>query len=292
MNFAYYLHDETSQEEFEKTLLWFRRRYNLVSIHELKELVYEGKSLENACMLSVDDGWRSTYDVIFPVMKKYGVPFTVFVSPEVMEKGRNFWYFTLRYCDEAEVKDIVVRREWFSRDVKRYPAELILKEIPIDEVYDVLEECLSKHPEISVPRGFMNSDETLELHRSGLVEIGAHTMTHPILGLEDAERSRKEILDSVEKLSDLLGKQVTNFAYPNGMERVDYGEREMNFAKEAGIEMAFSVDPGLITASSNPLSIHRWGSMARLCFGRFGQYLPSRMNQAKIRSEIRKYKLK
>lgn len=292
MNFAYYLHDEKSQQEFERTLLWFKDKYNLVSINELRALVYENKPLKNACMLSVDDGWRSTYDVIYPVMKKYNVPFTVFVSPETMESGRNFWYYTLHYCDEVEVKDILVRRGWFQRGVRSYPIELILKEIPIGEIEDVLVECLHNHPEVTVPRGFMNTEEVMELHRSGLVEVGAHTLTHPILSVEDAERSHMEITASVERLSDILGKRVTSFAYPNGIERVDYDEREMQFAKDADIEMAFSVDPGLITAKCNPLSIPRWGSMARLRFGRFGQYLPSRMNQAKIRADIRKYKLR
>ena len=181
MNFAYYLHDEKLQEQFEQTLLWFKSRHNLVSINELREHIYNGKPLKNACMLSVDDGWRSTYDVIYPVMKKHNVPFTIFVSPHVMETGMNFWYYTLRFCNEDEIKDILIRRGYFAEEVRKYPAELILKEILIDEVYDVLDEYLSLHPEINIPRGFMNTEEVLELHRSGLVEVGAHTMIHPIL---------------------------------------------------------------------------------------------------------------
>lgn len=290
MNFAYYLHDEKSQEQFEQTLLWFKSRYNLVSINELREHVYEGKPLKNACMLSVDDGWRSTYEVIYPVMKKHHVPFTIFVSPQVMETNSNFWYYTLRYCNEEEVKDILVKRGYFTEDVKKYPAELILKEILIDEVYDVLNEYLKKHSEIEIPRGFMNTDEVLELHQSGLVEVGAHTLIHPILKAEDSNRAQKEIATSVEQLSDILGKQVTSFAYPNGIEGVDYSVRDEQYAKDAGIKMAFSVDPGVITHKTNPLSIPRWGSQARLRFGRWGMYLPSRANQAKIREQIRKCK--
>lgn len=290
MNFAYYLHDEKSQEQFEQTLLWFKSRYNLVSINELREHVYEGKPLKNACMLSVDDGWRSTYEVIYPVMKKHDVPFTIFVSPQVMETGMNFWYYTLRYCNEEEIKDILVRRGYFTEDVKQYPAELILKEILIDEVYDVLNEYLKLHPEIKVPRGFMNTEEVLELHRSGLVEVGAHTLIHPILKAEDGNRAQNEIATSVERLSDILGKQVISFAYPNGIEGVDYSGRDEQYAKEAGIKMAFSVDPGVITHNTHPLSIPRWGSQARLRFGRWGMYLPSRANQAKIREQIRKCK--
>lgn len=291
MNFAFYLHDQKSQEEFERTLLWFKSRYNLVSINELREHIYDGKPLKNACMLSVDDGWRSTYDIIYPVMKKHNVPFTIFVSPEVMETGMNFWYYTLRFCNEDEVKDIMVKRGYFSEEVKKYPAELILKEILIDEVYDVFAEYLEKHPEVQIPRGFMNTEEVLELHKSGLVEIGAHTMIHPILKAEDSRRSLQEITRSTDKLSSILNKQVKSFAYPNGLENVDFCDRDANHAKAAGIDMAFSVDPGVITPDTNPLSIPRWGSVARLKFGCLGMYLPSRANQAKIRSKIRKYKL-
>ena len=290
MNFAYYLHDEKSQEQFEQTLLWFKSRYNLVSINELREHVYEGKPLKNACMLSVDDGWRSTYEVIYPVMKKHNVPFTIFVSPQVMETGMNFWYYTLRFCNEEEIKNILVRRGYFTAEVKQYPAELILKEILIDEVYDVLDEYLKAHPEVEIPRGFMNTDEVLELHKSGLVEVGAHTLIHPILKAEDGTRAQKEIATSVNRLSDMLDKQVTSFAYPNGIEGVDYSVRDEQYAKEAGIKMAFSVDPGVITHKTNSLSIPRWGSQARLRFGRWGMYLPSRANQAKIREQIRKCK--
>lgn len=292
MNFAFYLHDEKSQEVFEQKLLWFKNRYNLVGMQELREHIYENKPLKNVCMLSVDDGWRSTYEIIYPVMKKHNVPFTIFVSPEVMETGMNFWYYTMRFCNEEELKDIMIRRGYFSEEIHKYQIEFIFKEIQVDEIYDVLAEYQSNHPELIIPRGFMNTQEVLELHKAGIVEVGAHTVIHPILANETEERSRNEIQQSVARLSDLLNYEVKTLAYPNGIEGLDYGTREQDYAKSVGIDMAFSVDPGVINQNTNPLSVPRWGSTARLKFGRLGMYLPSRMNQAKIRKEILKYKLK
>ncbi len=291
MNFTFYLHDETSQDLFENKLLWFKSRYNLVSINEIREHIYGGVPLKNACMLSVDDGWLSTYEVIYPIMKKHNVPFTIFVSPQVMETGMNFWYYTMRFCNHEELKDILILKKYFTEDVRRFPCDLIFKEILIDDVYEVLNEYLYKHPEVTIPRGFMNASEVLELQKSGLVEVGAHTMIHPILKAEDFKRSEFEISTSVSKLSSILNKDVKSFAYPNGIEGVDYGKREENNVKAAGIDMAFSVNPGIITSQTNPLSIPRWGSEVRLKFGRFGMYLPSRANQTKIREQIKKYKL-
>lgn len=291
MVFAYYLHDEKSIEEFERTLLWFKNRYNLISYDQLREYLKGNLPLKNACMLSVDDGWRSTYEVIFPVMKKHHVPITIFVSPEVCEKETNFWYFTYKYLNQEEIKDVIIRRKHFSADVRSFAADMVLKELPIDEVYDILDEVKNNHPEVIIPRGFVNTKELLEMKKSGLLEIGAHSLLHPILANESQERSEFEIMKSVSDLSSLIDTNVRTFAYPNGIEGLDYGQREMSLMGQIGVEMAFSVDPDCITVESNPLSLPRWGSMARLKFGRFGKYLPSRLNQAKIRAEIKKYRL-
>ncbi len=287
MNIAFYLHDEVNPESFEQRIIWFKNHYNPVSINELREHVYGGKKLKNACMLSVDDGWRSTYDIIFPIMKKHNVPFTIFVSPHITRTGKNFWYYSYKFCNQEDLKNIIVSRGYFSDEVRKFPCDLILKEIPVDVTYDVIEEYLSSHPEVEIPRGFMNTEELLELHRSGLVEIGAHSLTHPILKGESRERSKSEIINSVEQLSDLIGTEVKSFAYPNGLKSLDFDNDEMQFAKEAGIDMAFTVHPGVITSRSNSLALPRWGSMARLKFSRLGQYLPSRAHQAQIRQKIK-----
>lgn len=291
MVFAYYLHDEKSVEEFERTLLWFKNRYNLISYEQLREYLKGNLRLKNACMLSVDDGWRSTYDVIFPVMKQYHVPFTIFVSPKICTQETNFWYYTYMYFNQEEIKDVIVGRKHFGSEVRKFAADMILKELPIDEVYDILNEVRQTHPEIEIPRGFVNTSELLNMKDSGLVEIGAHTLAHPILANETQQRVESEINGSILDLSALISKEVRTFAYPNGIEGLDYGQREMEILNNAGVELAFSVDPDCITTQSNPLSLPRWGSMARLKFGRWGKYLPSRMNQAAIRSEIKKYRL-
>lgn len=278
-------------EEFERTLIWFKSRYNLISYDQLREYVKGNLPLKNACMLSVDDGWRSTYEVIFPVMKEYHVPFTIFVSPEVCEKEKNFWYFIYKYLNEEEIMDVILRRRLFSKEIRSFAADMVLKELQIDEVYDILAEVQQMHPEIIIPRGFVNTKELLEMKKSGLVEIGAHSLSHPILANESMDRSEWEIKKSVSDLTSLIDVDVRTFAYPNGIEGLDYGQREMDLLGQAGVELAFSVDPDVISSKSKPLSLPRWGSIARLKFGRFGKYLPSRLNQANIRAEIKKYKL-
>ncbi len=287
MNLAFYLHDELNSLNFEKKILWFKQHYNLIGLNELHDFLYLNTTLHNSCHLTIDDGWKSTYDVIFPVMKKYRIPFTIFVSPEMCEKESNFWYYAYKFCNETDLKNHLIDWGFFFPEIHKYPLELILKEIPVDEVYDLLNYYLSKHPEIQIPRGFINTKELREMADSGLVEIGAHTLSHPILSGESDQRAKTEISESISRLADIIDRPVTAFAYPNGLEQLDYSPREIKIAEEAGIKMAFSVNPGRITHKTNPLSIPRWGSTARLHFGRWGKFLPSRGNQIKLRREIR-----
>ena len=289
-NFVFYFHDELDSEVFEQKLLWFKSRYNIISYQDLIQYLYNGKKLKNSCLLTVDDGWRSTYEVIFPLIKKHNLPLTIFVSPEVCVREYNFWYDEIKIFDEHEFLSFLVRKGFFSERIDNYPLEMVLKELSIKDIYEVIELFKKENNIEGKSRGFINIKELLEMSQSGLVEIGAHTMTHPILANETEEVSRSEIVSSIEMLSELINKPITAFAYPNGLYGVDFGQREINTIKSSGIKAAFSVNPGYINSKTPPLCIPRIGSLSRLKIP-FGVYLPSRMRQEKIRSEIRACKL-
>lgn len=289
MNFVFYLHDEKSTEIIEQRLLWFKKHYNLVSSKEIYSYYYEGLKLSNACHLTIDDGWLSTYRVVFPLLKKHNIPVTIFVSPEVCQNKLNFWYYDIRKFDETDFKTYLINEGYFHKGIERFPLELILKEMLIDDVYSSIQKYASLHQISLSERGFVNVDEIREMSDSGLVEIGAHTMIHPILASETNERSKYEIIKSVENLSSLIDKPIETFAYPNGLWIDDFGSREMDYVKEAGIKLAYSVQPGVLDCNKSPFSIPRVGTENRLKLGRLGLILPSLHNQSKVREQIRKY---
>lgn len=286
MNFVFYLHDEQDLATFERKVLWFKSRYQLISQQELHDCIIGKSKLKNSCHLTVDDGWRSTYDVIFPVLKKYQIPFSIFVSPEIVRTGKNFWYYTMKNCDEDILKHMLVEKSFYKEEAVKYPFDLLAKEIPTKEIYALLDEYKQIN-HLTENRGFINNFELLEMHASGLVEVGAHTLSHPILANESSETSKQEIQQSVILLSEMLGHAVKSFAYPNGLYGPDFTDREISYVKECGVELAFSVDPGYLTSRVNPLAIPRVGSESRLKLGRLGCWLPSVTNQAGIRKKIK-----
>ena len=68
---------------FDKIIRIIRSRYNMVSIGTLEQY-YRGEiSLKNACHITVDDGDETFYRVIYPVLKKYNIPASLYVSPKI-----------------------------------------------------------------------------------------------------------------------------------------------------------------------------------------------------------------
>jgi peptidoglycan/xylan/chitin deacetylase (PgdA/CDA1 family) len=88
-------------------------------------------------------------------------------------------------------------------------------------------------------RKLLTLEQIREMQRHG-VEFGAHTLTHPWLpGLPDTELHR-QVGESKHRLEDMLGREVTCFAYPFG--GVD--QRVRAAVADAGYRFAFTTIPG------------------------------------------------
>ena len=287
MNIAFYLHDEQDAAACRGKLLKLKSRFRMVSCEEVRAF-YAGKiSLKNACCLTIDDGWLSTYRIVFPLLKELEIPAAVFVSPQACADGGCFWFQEIKTCDQDALKRMLVEKKLFRKEVMRFPLELIVKELPIDLVNDVLAEYRARRG-LPVPaRGVVSPAELREMAASGWVEIGAHTQTHPVLSKETAERSEREILESVGALKELLGAPVKSFAYPNGLPGTDFDRREIEAVKKSGVACAFSVRPGVLRTGSDVFSLPRVGSMKRIALGPLGLKLPSLHDQERPRRAIR-----
>jgi peptidoglycan/xylan/chitin deacetylase (PgdA/CDA1 family) len=89
----------------------------------------------------------------------------------------------------------------------------------------------------------LTPDMVVNLDRNG-VEIGAHTVTHPILTSLDCNTARAEIVGSKEYLEALLGKPVPLFAYPNGKAGIDFDASHVSILRENGFAAAFTTVVG------------------------------------------------
>ena len=106
-------------------------------------------------------------------------------------------------------------------------------------------------------RPLMLSAEMVRTLQASNVEIGAHTVSHPILtSLPDAD-AMAEIAGSKAALEAILDRPVRYFAYPNGKTGLDFDERHVAMVRDAGFAAAFSTAPGPVTEADNMFTLPR-----------------------------------
>ena len=253
-------HNETDAALFEKMIIALKQRYQVVSLEQLEGLLLKKKPLNNICHISFDDGERSFYTVIFPVLTKHHIPVSLFLSPKIITENANFWFQEISDYDNTIMKRIIARKLQISAELlKPYSFQEIFKALPFNQVKYLVETyqtetgCRIKEPQN------MNIEQVMEVERSGLVTIGAHTMNHPVLKNEDDNICRTEIGDSISHLQHLLGHSIKYFAYPNGRPGIDFSEREMRQLKDNYISLAFSTELDHLSSDVNMLSVPRMG---------------------------------
>jgi len=259
MNKTINFHDVKDIVWFDKTINILKNKYTLVSAQDLESYYYHKKVLKNTCHITVDDGDISFYTIIYPILKKYDVPATLFVSPKVLAEHSNFWFQEIRgYSSEF--------KEWIANYLKlelepldKYSVVSILKNLKIYDIWNIIDSYKKEYNiEDKKPQN-MNIDQLLEVENSGLVTIGAHTLQHPILHNETYNASEHEIIESINLLSNILNHEIKYFAYPNGQPNIDFSIREMNILKKVNCKLAFSTESKNFTLKDNPFSIPRYG---------------------------------
>ena len=134
---------------------------------------------------------------------------------------------------------------------------LKVKHLPYSE-REALVDLTVAHSGIHLDRQpMMTSAQVCALAAKGF-EIGAHTVSHPILReLSDADAAH-EIQTSRAQLQAITGQQVEMFAYPNGRPGEDYDLRHTAMVEQAGFIGAVSTIPGAASKDDDLYQIPRF----------------------------------
>ena len=71
---------------FEKHVQYLATKYRLTSLRDVIADRHYPKKLRNALVITFDDGYRSNYELAFPVLERYGVPATIFLVTDLTGK--------------------------------------------------------------------------------------------------------------------------------------------------------------------------------------------------------------
>lgn len=245
---------------FDNMICYLKSKYRFINTEELYEYFQGNINLIDACHITIDDGDKSFYDCIFPVLKKHNVYASIYVSPKIIIENSNYWFQEINGYNHLKLIQIIADMSGIpGNSLIKFTADSILKTFKIHQIHEII----LKYREITNTQKKSSQNMTInnlkEVHHSGLVTIGAHTMNHPILQNEDDVSSKYEIRESIFELSSLLDHKIKYFAYPNGIPNFDFKDREKTYLKELDIQLTFSTESKNLSIDDDILSIPRIG---------------------------------
>jgi len=240
--------DETIQ-------LVVRLGYEAVSLGECRRRIVERDFRRPFVSFTLDDGYADNYVHAFPVFAEHRVPFAIYLCTGLLDGSVRPWWRDLEEIVarngrlEMEMKGRGRELTCASDDQKRRVFDMIywaLKDMPHDRQTSVLEDLVRRYrpPDSALP-AMLSREMIEEMEDSGLLTIGAHTLTHPALSklsrgalLEEMERSR-------DRIREWLGVAPSHFSYPYGDEK-SAGRREFEAARELGFMTGVTTRKGVL----------------------------------------------
>ncbi|MBN1137150.1 MAG: polysaccharide deacetylase family protein [Anaerolineae bacterium] len=287
-----------SPQHFGEQLEVLSRMARVISLGELVSRLQEKRVPKRAVVLTFDDGYADLLYQASPLLARYGMPATAFVSSGWL--GRAFWWDRLErilYAAGRPLEPLALqlrdgRWEWAPGGPRRtrlrarfrargweqavvWSIHGALLPLSPDEREQALarllarsgvaieegppaerpptERSLEERPLAEGLARALTADELCELAAGGLIAIGAHTVTHPDLTRLPSAAQRAEIEADKAQLEGIVGRPVTQFAYPH-----DRSSQETRaLVRQAGFDCACA-SGGVIQPESDPFALPRF----------------------------------
>lgn len=245
-----------SVEDFDWQMRYIQRHYTPITFsHLLSALDGVGTLPARPIIVTFDDGFDDNYRNAFPVLKSLGVPATFFIATGYIGQSRTFWFDWFFYlCGEAKRRGVSVRIDSTEfnfadeqGDASRRAALAQLWVVPDGErraAIRRLEAALAlDQPEDGFSRSRpMMWEDVQEMAAHGM-EIGSHTVSHPILTTVDDDGLYDELGKSKQDLEQRLRRPVDVIAYPVGGPQAFNG-RVQRAVRDAGYRLGVSYVSG------------------------------------------------
>lgn len=251
---------------FETQMRWVAKWFNVLTLAEAVERLRKRSLPERALAITFDDGYADNATVAAPILKALKLPATFFITTGVLNGGR-MWNDTVieavrvARAERLELTDLGLGSYQLDGVARRREAiDSILaaiKRLPFATRSAIVAEIAERIGQ-PLPSDLMMTEEHVRGLAASGIDIGAHTVTHPILTRLDDAAAAREIADSRDTLEQLSGRKVRLFAYPNGVPRQDYDARHVDMVRRLGFDAAFSTAWGAAHGASDLYQLPRF----------------------------------
>jgi peptidoglycan/xylan/chitin deacetylase (PgdA/CDA1 family) len=226
--------------------------FNVIGLRDV-EPALEGRS-GRAVLLTFDDGYRDQAATAAPMLAERGLPGVFFLTTGFLDGGGLSWWDEIAWiARRSSAAEIPSDGHWLPEAVPlagdREAAIRTLLDryrvLPGEDGPAFVEHLASvagtgRAEAVGSP--WMSWDDARALRPMGH-DVGAHTVTHPVLARLDLAGQRREIAGSLERLRQELGQPVTSFAYPSG-NLGSFDDHTSAILRECGVRRAFSFRGG------------------------------------------------
>ena len=243
-----------------------------------------------AVAVTFDDGYADNLFNAKPLLERFEIPATLFVTSGYIGSKREFWWdeleqMVLQPCDLPEILQLTLgrksyrwelrksrfrrgddgfdlkQRAWEGRPGSRHrlyhavwQALRYLNDCERRPALDAVAAWAGVVPKLRNSQRTLRGDELQALAQCDLIEIGAHSVSHPFLPPQPLSVQTEEIHESKVQLEKLLDSSVTSFAYPHG----EYSRETLSIVKEAGFSCACTTRERATRPSVNRLELPRF----------------------------------
>jgi peptidoglycan/xylan/chitin deacetylase (PgdA/CDA1 family) len=280
-----------SPAHFAEQLEVINKYFRPLSMQELLKHLQRGKVPNRSVVVTFDDGYVDNLLNAKPLLAQYDVPATIFLVTEALVEDRNFWWDDLEWAllqsgtlpDHLELRVNNSKYEWSLGDARGYSVQDRQKDQqrrPWDAptgtrlafFYKIWQQLLklSKPERIEALDAIctwsgmskdqrragraLSKHEVNVLREGSLIEVGAHTVTHPSLTFLSKLEQMAEIAVSKTQLENIIGHPVTNFSYPHG----DYSVETMDLIHKAGFHSGSTTNFKCVFPDADPFQLPRF----------------------------------
>jgi peptidoglycan/xylan/chitin deacetylase (PgdA/CDA1 family)/SAM-dependent methyltransferase len=282
-----------SPRHFADHLEALHQHANPLRLQQLTQAILDGNLPPRSVAITFDDGYADNLYTAKALLERYGIPATVFLTTGFIGQDREFWWdeldrLLLQSGTLPETLSLSVNESthrWQLDDAVHYSPHVsekhrswrawedahnvrqsvyrslydLLQPLSTDERRKALDDILEwagDSPSGRATHRSLSLQEVTDLARRDLIEIGAHSVTHPVLSAISTDLQRDEIRVSKITLEKLLDHPVTSFAYPHGMPD-DYAADTVAMVRKAGFARACSAFEGVVKPSTDLFQLPR-----------------------------------
>ena len=235
-----------------------RSKVDFVSLDEVYRRLSERDFGRRFVAFTFDDGYRDNKDFAYPILKRHGIPFAVYVPTSFPDRLGELWWAAL---EAVIAKNDKIVLEMDGRDCRIACATTAekseafallycwLRRMPTDaQMLEAVRELTARYRVDSAAicdSLCMSWEEIRALAADPLVTIGAHTVNHVMLAKACDTVARSELKMGSAVLEAALGAAPRHLAYPYG-DATAAGPREFAIAAELGFKTAVTTRPGVL----------------------------------------------